>query len=113
MTPSRLYSAGLQEAHSQPGAESERLRVHSRSEEHTSELQSLRHLVCRLLLEKKNNDRPNHATKIRMIARHTGTAVNRHTVIVDTLLNHIAAMHRISSIQTRVTSPDSSRRHGT
>src|SRR5262245_665693 len=32
------------------GAFSERLR----SEEHTSELQSLRHLVCRLLLEKKN-----------------------------------------------------------
>src|SRR5262245_65274428 len=26
----------------------------SRSEEHTSELQSLRHLVCRLLLEKQN-----------------------------------------------------------
>src|SRR5205814_4809346 len=37
-----------------------RVRVHvdeataARSEEHTSELQSLRHLVCRLLLEKKN-----------------------------------------------------------
>src|SRR5947199_2249078 len=28
-------------------------RAGSRSEEHTSELQSLRHLVCRLLLEKK------------------------------------------------------------
>src|SRR5437899_5640972 len=28
-----------------------------RSEEHTSELQSLRHLVCRLLLEKKKNQR--------------------------------------------------------
>src|ERR1039458_3133756 len=28
----------------------------SRSEEHTSELQSLRHLVCRLLLEKKKPD---------------------------------------------------------
>src|SRR5437899_9048068 len=27
----------------------------NRSEEHTSELQSLRHLVCRLLLEKKND----------------------------------------------------------
>src|SRR5687768_17780045 len=27
-----------------------------RSEEHTSELQSRLHLVCRLLLEKKNND---------------------------------------------------------
>src|SRR5437899_7369302 len=30
--------------------------VEDRSEEHTSELQSLRHLVCRLLLEKKNTD---------------------------------------------------------
>src|SRR5437899_4074540 len=29
------------------------LLVRQRSEEHTSELQSLRHLVCRLLLEKK------------------------------------------------------------
>src|ERR1035438_10897994 len=28
-------------------------RIVERSEEHTSELQSLRHLVCRLLLEKK------------------------------------------------------------
>src|SRR2546425_4952380 len=34
-----------------PGAEAERLQ---RSEEHTSELQSLAYLVCRLLLEKKN-----------------------------------------------------------
>src|SRR5205814_6408882 len=32
-----------------------RLGLGSRSEEHTSELQSLRHLVCRLLLEKKKN----------------------------------------------------------
>src|SRR5258706_7306665 len=29
----------------------------TRSEEHTSELQSLTNLVCRLLLEKKNEDR--------------------------------------------------------
>src|SRR3989442_11440436 len=29
------------------------LRAHGRSEEHTSELQSRPHLVCRLLLEKK------------------------------------------------------------
>src|SRR5205814_4875387 len=29
--------------------------VADRSEEHTSELQSLRHLVCRLLLEKKKS----------------------------------------------------------
>src|SRR5258705_10180962 len=32
-----------------------RLTGNFRSEEHTSELQSLRHLVCRLLLEKKND----------------------------------------------------------
>src|SRR5947199_6542216 len=32
--------------------------VGERSEEHTSELQSLRHLVCRLLLEKKTQDGP-------------------------------------------------------
>src|SRR5262245_65225801 len=32
-------------------------RILPRSEEHTSELQSLRHLVCRLLLEKKNDRR--------------------------------------------------------
>src|SRR5205814_7767487 len=30
--------------------------AHARSEEHTSELQSLRHLVCRLLLEKKKKN---------------------------------------------------------
>src|SRR3712207_7287110 len=33
----------------------ERLPVLQRSEEHTSELQSRQYLVCRLLLEKKNN----------------------------------------------------------
>src|SRR5205814_3334012 len=32
---------------------SARTAAYQRSEEHTSELQSLRHLVCRLLLEKK------------------------------------------------------------
>src|SRR5258708_11546446 len=33
-----------------------------RSEEHTSELQSPDHLVCRLLLEKKKNDTNNSTT---------------------------------------------------
>src|SRR5258705_9157133 len=36
-----------------PAALLETTLVKLRSEEHTSELQSLRHLVCRLLLEKK------------------------------------------------------------
>src|SRR5215212_11203631 len=34
-----------------------------RSEEHTSELQSLRHLVCRLLLEKKKKNIMNNLIK--------------------------------------------------
>src|SRR3989442_8445417 len=37
-----------------PGIEANEL-LNRRSEEHTSELQSRPHLVCRLLLEKKNN----------------------------------------------------------
>src|SRR6266498_3500187 len=37
-----------------------RRRVRRRSEEHTSELQSRPHLVCRLLLEKKNTNATPH-----------------------------------------------------
>src|SRR5438045_7492609 len=36
----------------------------ARSEEHTSELQSLRHLVCRLLLEKKKKKKKTNTKKI-------------------------------------------------
>src|SRR5438045_9486986 len=36
-----------------------------RSEEHTSELQSLRHLVCRLLLEKKKKTKNNNIANIK------------------------------------------------
>src|SRR5258708_25463816 len=39
-----------------PGSE----RLGDRSEEHTSELQSPDHLVCRLLLEKKKKNTPHH-----------------------------------------------------
>src|SRR5947208_11363368 len=45
--------------HFQPGLQ--------RSEEHTSELQSPDHLVCRLLLEKKNLGSNTHTTNIRKI----------------------------------------------
>src|SRR3712207_7038448 len=37
---------------------------HDRSEEHTSELQSRQYLVCRLLLEKKNNNPFFHNTDV-------------------------------------------------
>src|SRR5947199_6686683 len=42
----------------------------ARSEEHTSELQSLRHLVCRLLLEKK-----------KMSGRHPSYRSHRHILL--------------------------------
>src|SRR5205823_13228457 len=41
-----------------PGARSRERRRWYRSEEHTSELQSLAYLVCRLLLEKKKTNTP-------------------------------------------------------
>src|SRR3712207_7979311 len=47
------------------------LRRISRSEEHTSELQSRQYLVCRLLLEKKNNTRP------VVVLGHSGRRVQR------------------------------------
>src|SRR2546429_3494263 len=52
--------------------------VLKRSEEHTSELQSRLHLVCRLLLEKKN---PNHgtATPAPSIKRYTRVRAAAYT----------------------------------
>src|SRR5207253_11418338 len=45
----------LQEFIEMPGTPTGKWSGEIRSEEHTSELQSRGHLVCRLLLEKKNN----------------------------------------------------------
>src|SRR5688500_19289578 len=42
-----------------------------RSEEHTSELQSPCNLVCRLLLEKKNNTSMRTQTKVNKISKGT------------------------------------------
>src|SRR5262245_65227118 len=50
-----------------------------RSEEHTSELQSLRHLVCRLLLEKKKQIKRKNATLNTKNLRRSKPMVNtRH-----------------------------------
>src|SRR2546430_10034364 len=43
-------------------------RVSSRSEEHTSELQSQSNLVCRLLLEKKKNRQNNKTNRVRAVS---------------------------------------------
>src|SRR2546429_4588674 len=50
-----------------------RLASANRSEEHTSELQSRLHLVCRLLLEKK---KPDHDTHLCRFASYEGTRPN-------------------------------------
>src|SRR2546423_11551006 len=44
-----------------------------RSEEHTSELQSLAYLVCRLLLEKKNDLPPTHLHPPRSPSLYTAS----------------------------------------
>src|SRR2546422_6604306 len=44
-----------------------------RSEEHTSELQSRLHLVCRLLLEKKKNTASKSKSLSALLARQLGT----------------------------------------
>src|SRR5258705_12481505 len=54
--------AGARGAAPRARREGEPCRRTKRSEEHTSELQSLRHLVCRLLLEKKKKTRTSSST---------------------------------------------------
>src|SRR5262245_64495212 len=51
----------------------------SRSEEHTSELQSLRHLVCRLLLEKKKNHRKASITQNKKIYKRRTPSIYHTT----------------------------------
>src|SRR5947199_6009649 len=63
-----------------------------RSEEHTSELQSLRHLVCRLLLEKKKKSTPN-------INRMNMTTAIRYTILSNTKI-HIADSGIIRTVAT-------------
>src|SRR2546422_4092923 len=55
----RLYRTRRFAGHAQP-----------RSEEHTSELQSRLHLVCRLLLEKKKKNKPHTNETFVTKARH-------------------------------------------
>src|SRR5258705_10227111 len=55
-----------------------------RSEEHTSELQSLRHLVCRLLLEKKKKKKKHQNAgdcTYGSSRRHDEDEVVHHTVL--------------------------------
>src|SRR2546422_3415335 len=50
---------------------------HQRSEEHTSELQSRLHLVCRLLLEKKKTTRNGYWSRRSRRSRNAETVTTR------------------------------------
>src|SRR2546425_4468096 len=64
LADSALLAAKLQEEAEELGRAHERADV-VRSEEHTSELQSLAYLVCRLLLEKKKKKTRNYPNQTR------------------------------------------------
>src|SRR2546429_6258403 len=62
-----------------------------RSEEHTSELQSRLHLVCRLLLEKKKkkNTPPEHPeTELQSDTTISATVICTHTVRYTEIMYH-------------------------
>src|SRR6202522_379645 len=70
-----------------------------RSEEHTSELQSRRHLVCRLLLEKKNTG----ATGF--VGSHGARGDAAHCALHRP--SHSAPPYPVSTLRLRLTSPSS------
>src|SRR5437762_6790216 len=56
------------------------VRAHTRSEEHTSELQSPMYLVCRLLLEKKKKITKIDISNIKYAKKHTLTIHDNHDI---------------------------------
>src|SRR4029078_1578559 len=74
--------------------------VPCRSEEHTSELQSLAYLVCRLLLEKNQNDRQQVGA---ILCRWLATVTTRHrlrsvVVAACTSLTRCMSIHSCMSL---------------
>src|SRR6266487_1021017 len=57
-----------------------------RSEEHTSELQSPVHLVCRLLLEKKKK---NHKLRVTLERKQESDHALNHTLLTILVLLHL------------------------
>src|SRR5262245_64789498 len=82
----------------------------TRSEEHTSELQSLRHLVCRLLLEKKKKqDTLHHRDKLLAMnadkchGQPEGDETDNHMNHVHNITTqHRYTVHLRSAISTSV-----------
>src|SRR3989441_4218073 len=72
-----------------------------RSEEHTSELQSLAYLVCRLLLEKKKKNREDKYTKQLTLLRQCITQVQPSALRRVTRSNQVACVAPILRHATR------------
>src|SRR2546429_6001032 len=69
------FELGFEGGGEHPSRSAGQARTRARSEEHTSELQSRLHLVCRLLLEKKKNIQ----TSVIIVMTSTRTAMRCFT----------------------------------
>src|SRR5471030_2858970 len=70
-----------------------------RSEEHTSELQSLRHLVCRLLLEKKKKKTTNTTQKTQKKKKKTDKIIRIVILLTSFILKTFAFSLAFSTSQ--------------
>src|SRR5690348_17391172 len=66
-----------------PADRGRQARRRSRSEEHTSELQSPVHLVCRLLLEKKKKKKNKHNCETKTSTKHREMRLNTKSTADD------------------------------
>src|SRR3712207_8211391 len=77
----------------------------TRSEEHTSELQSRQYLVCRLLLEKKNKKKESKTSKpLRMLKRMVVTTEDMqwgHAITNNPTIAALRTPRRINSARPR------------
>src|SRR5262245_64950626 len=70
-----------------------------RSEEHTSELQSLRHLVCRLLLEKKKKKEKTEQTEINQTGSEEGATERNSKKQIQTKSAHKVPIERTETVE--------------
>src|SRR5258705_1600890 len=71
----------------------------SRSEEHTSELQSLRHLVCRLLLEKEKNTAEGQALREGLLRVRHQEDVYCEVGLVPVMSVELVAAHDVGVVR--------------
>src|SRR5258707_8151954 len=68
--------------------------LHTRSEEHTSELQSRQYLVCRLLLEKKKNKIELENLRYSKFRCNLDSTLDRHNICSSRPDSHNSRLHQ-------------------